>query len=362
MKLFAAGISHKTATVKLREPLAVKQSELVDVAHYFKLFGDLDEIVLLSTCNRVEIYGTTRQATRHIKALLQLLCPEPTDLDRHIYLHENAAALRHLLRVASGLDSMVLGETEITGQIKNAYEIARSAGLTGRVLNRLFQSAFHTTKEIRTHTGIGRGTVSIKSTAVELIGNTDLSQQSIMVLGAGAVAEACVRLLVKNGAKSIFISNRSFDRALDLATRCGGEAVCSSYSLFELRKTDVVIAATTSPKTLLSRDDIEHLMEARQQRPLLLIDLSVPRNIDPAAGQLENVVLYNIDDLEAVARRGVQARERELAACHQIIEAHVAALIDKLDAENEPLLTANRTNRVLPKHAATASNILLPAA
>ena len=182
MKLFAAGISHKTAPVELREQLAVKQSEIVDLAFVLKCFGHLDEIVLLSTCNRVEIYGTTRHATRHIKSLLQLLCAEPRDLDPHIYLYEDAAAVRHLLRVAPGLDSMVLGETEITGQIKNAYEIARNAGLTGRVLNRLFQRAFQATKEIRSRTGIGRGTVSIKSTAVELIGKTwDLSRQSIMV-------------------------------------------------------------------------------------------------------------------------------------------------------------------------------------
>src|SRR5437879_12446313 len=160
---------------------------------------------------------------------------------------------------------MVLGETEITGQIKNAYEIARNAGLTGRVLNCLLQRAFQATKEIRTHTGIGRGTVSIKSTAVELIGRTDLSQQSIMVLGAGEMAENCVRLLVKKGAQSIFISNRSFDRALDLATRCGGEAVCFSYCLFEMRDVDVVIAATSSAETLLSCDDIEN--EGTAQSP-----------------------------------------------------------------------------------------------
>src|SRR3954467_10531608 len=307
MKLFAAGVSHKTAPVELREQLAVKQSGIVDLAFVLKCFGHLDEIVLLSTCNRIEIYGTTRRATSHIKSLLQLLCAEPGDFDPDIYLYEGAAAVRHLFRVAAGLDSMVLGETEITGQIKNAYEIARDAGLTGRVLNRLFQRAFQTTKEIRTLTGIGRGTVSIKSTAMELIGKTDLSQQSIMVLGAGEMAENCVRFLLKQGAESIFISNRSFDRALDLATRCGAEAVCSGYSLFEMRDVDVVITATRSAETLLSRDDIEDLMKARRNRPLLLIDLAVPRNIDPAVRGLEHVALYNIDDLEAVARQGVQA-------------------------------------------------------
>jgi len=333
MKLFAAGISHKTASVELREQLAVKQSAMVDLAFMLKCFGHLDEIVLLSTCNRVEIYGTTRQATGHIKSLLRLLCPEPRDLDRHIYLCEGAAAVRHLVRVAAGLDSMVLGETEIIGQVKNAYEMARNAGLTGRVLNRLFQKAFQATKEIRTLTGIGRGTVSIKSTAIDVIGKNDLSQQSIMILGAGEMAESCVRALVKKGAKSILVSNRSFDRALDLATRCGGEAVCFGYCLFEMRDVDVVIAATSSGETLLGDDDVENLMKARRNRPLLLIDLSVPRNIDPAVGGLENVALYNIDDLEGLARQGVLGREREVAACNQIIDAHVVALMDKLRKE-----------------------------
>src|SRR6266567_7398698 len=356
MKLFAAGLSHKTAPVELREQLAVKQSAIVDLAFVLKCFGHLDEIVLLSTCNRVEIYGTTRQATGHIKSLLQLLCPEPRDLDPHIYLYEDTAAVRHLLRVAAGLDSMVIGETEITGQIKNAYEIARNAGLTGRVFNRLFQRAFQATKEIRTRTRIGRGTVSIKSTAVELIGKTDLSQQSIMVLGAGEMAENCVRFLVKKGAKSIFVSSRSFDRALDLATRCGGEAVCFGYCLFEMRDVDVVIAATSSAETLLSCDDIENLMKARRNRPLLLIDLSVPRNIDPAVGGLENVALHNIDDLESLARDGVQARERELTACHQIIEAHIRTLIERFHAENE-----QRHESSFPHEFSTASGLLLQA-
>ena len=347
MKLFAAGISHKTAPVELREQLAVKQSEIVDLAFVLKCFGHLDEIVLLSTCNRVEIYGTTRQATGHIKSLLQLLCAEPGDLDPHIYLYEDAAAVRHLLRVAPGLDSLVLGETEITGQIKNAYEIARNAGLTGRVLNRLFQRAFQATKEIRTRTGIGHGAVSIKSAAVELVEKTlgDLSRQSIMVIGAGQMAECCVRSLVKKGARSILIANRSFDRAIDLAIQCGGQAVCLGDCLFEMPDVDVVIAATSSPESLLTRDDADNLMRSRHHRPLLLIDLSVPRNIESAVGALENISLYNIDDLEALARQGAQARERELATCHQIIEVHVAAVVQKLDEENERQYESERMNR-----------------
>jgi glutamyl-tRNA reductase len=357
MKLFVAGISHKTAPVELREHLAVKQSAIVDLAYVLKCFGHLDEVVLLSTCNRVEIYGTTRRATGHIRSLLQLLCAEPRDLAPHIYLYEGAAAVRHLLRVAAGLDSMVLGETDIIGQIKNAYEMARSAGLTGTVLNRLFQRAFQTTKEIRTRTRVGRGVVSIKSAAVELIGKTfgnDFSRP-IMVIGAGEMAGSCVRGLTRKGARSILISNRSFDRAFDLAIRCGGEAVCFGDCVFGMRDVDVVIAATSSAETLLTRGDAENLMKARRQRPLLLIDLSVPRIIEAEVGDVESVSLYNIDGLETLARQGVQARERELAACHQIIEAHVAALTEKLSAKE-------RNNRWAPDASATPSNLLPTAA
>src|SRR6266513_4369583 len=282
MKLFAAGISHKTAPVELRGQLAFDQAEFADRARKLKSRGELDEIVLLSTCNRVEIYTVTERPTTDVKSLIQLLSSEPRKLDDQMYVHEDAAAVRHLLRVTAGLDSMVLGETEITGQIKNAYEIARNAGLTGRVLNRLFQRAFQATKEIRTRTGIGHGAVSIKSAAVELVEKTlgDLSRQSIMVIGAGQMAECCVRSLVKKGARSILIANRSFDRAIDLAIQCGGRAVCLGDCLFEMPDVDVVIAATSSPESLLTRDDADNLMRSRHHRPLLLIDLSVPRNID----------------------------------------------------------------------------------
>jgi len=356
MKLFAAGVSHKTAPVNLREQLSVQRNELVDVAGALKWRGELDEIVLLSTCNRVEIYGTTQGQTTDIKSLFQLLSSEARDLEPHIYVYENVDAARHLFRVTAGLDSMMLGETEITGQIKNAYEIARTAGLTGRVLNRLFQKAFQATKEIHTRTGVGRGAVSIKSVAVELIEKVfggELAHKSIMVIGAGEMAECCVRLLVKKGARSIVVSNRSFDRAVDLAARCGGEAVCFGDCLFAMPDVDVVITATSSAQRLLTCDDVENLMTARRHRPLLLIDLSVPRNIDPAVTGLDHVSLYNIDELEALARRGVQARERELTACHQIIEAHVAALTEKLHTEE-----AQSPWRSAPRQLSTT--ILIP--
>ena len=362
MKLFALGVSHKTAPVKLREQLSVQRSELVDLARALKSHGDLDEIVLLSTCNRVEIYGTTRATTGDIKSLFRLFSSDVRDFDSHIYAYEDVDAARHLFRVAAGLDSMMLGETEITGQIKNAYELARAVGLTGRVLNRVFQRAFHTTKEIRTRTAIGRGAVSIKSVAVELIEKifgSELAKKSIMVIGAGDMAECCVRLLVKKGALSIMVSNRSFDRALDLATRCGGEAVCFGDCLFEMRATDVVIAATSSAETLVNCNDIKHLMEARRHSPLLLIDLSVPRNIDAAVADVDGVSLYNIDDLEGIAREGIRNREREVAACYEIIDAHVAGVIKKLNAGIERFHAGDKNDRLLRQEFATALTPLL---
>jgi glutamyl-tRNA reductase len=356
MKLFAVGLSHKTAPVDLREQLAVNQAELADRARKLKSRGELDEIVLLSTCNRVELYGTTQRSGSDIKSLFQFLSSQAAELGSYIYLHEDADAARHMFRVTAGLDSMVLGETEITGQIKTAYEIARTSGLTARVLNRVFQRAFQAAKEIRTRTGIGRGAVSIKSAALELVENTlgDICRKSIMVIGAGEMAERCVRLLAAKGVGSILISNRSFDRASDLAIRCGGEAVCFGECLFGMRDVDVVIAATSSPESLLTRCNAENLMRARRQRRLLLIDLSVPRNIDPGVRSLDNVSLYNIDDLETIAQQGVEARQRELAACYQIMEAHVAVLIERLHAENEW-----RHQTWLPQPFSTVSELLL---
>jgi glutamyl-tRNA reductase len=363
MKLFAAGVSYKTAPIELREQLAVQSSHLVDAAEVLKWFGHLDEIVLLSTCNRIEIYGTTQRAGSDIKSLFQLLCSESRDLNPYIYLYDDADAARHLLRVTAGLDSVMLGETEITGQMKKAYEIARANGLTDRVLNRLFQRAFQATKEIRTHTAIGRGAVSIKSAAVELVGKNlgeDLARRSIMVIGAGQMAECCLGLLVKKGARSILVANRSFDRAIDLAIQYGGQAVCLGDCLFEMPDVDVVIAATSSAETLLYRDDIERLMEARRHRPLLLIDLAVPRNIEPTVDGLENVSLYNIDDLEAAAREAVRNRGGELAACHRIIDTHVAALIEKLDTENGRRYETDET-QLLCDLANTPAGLLLQA-
>ena len=340
MTLFVAGVSYRTAPVELREQLAVKPSKLVCQACRLKICGDLDEVVLLSTCNRVEIYGTTARVTHRIDSLFRLLSTEPRDLGSHVYVHEDVEALRHLFRVTGGIDSMVIGETEITGQVKKAYDIAHGARLTGRVLNRVFQKTFQAAKEIRARTSIGRGATSVGSVAVELaekIFRHDLSKQTVIIIGAGQMGEACVRHLAKKGAQSILVSNRSFDRAVELANEFGGQAVQFESCLAAMADADIVVASTGCPKTLLHRADVEALMKKRRNRPLFLIDISVPRNIDPDVQRLDGVYLYNIDDLEAIVREHVCSREQELAACDQIVDSRAMALMTKLNLEKERL-------------------------
>jgi glutamyl-tRNA reductase len=340
VKLFVAGLSYKTAPVEVREQLAVTPSKLVCRACRLKICGDLDEVVLLSTCNRVEIYGTTPRMTGRIDSIFRLLTQSARDFRPLVYVREDAEAVRHLFSVASGLDSMVLGETEITGQVKHAYETAYAARLTASVLNRVFQKALQTVKEIRSRTGIGRGATSVGSVAVELaekIFRGSLSKKTVIIIGAGKMGEACVRHLAKKGAKSILVSNRSYDRAVALATEFNGRAVRFYDCLTAMADADIVVSSTGCPQTILHRPDVEKLMRARRNRPLFLIDIAVPRDIDPDVQRLDNVYLYNIDDLEAIVRENVRSREQELALCHQIIDMRVAALMAKLNLEKERL-------------------------
>jgi len=338
MSVFVAGLSYKTAPVELREQLAVSPSRLGCHGCRLRVVAGLDEVVLLSTCNRVEIYGVAPEVNGNIKSIFQLLAKFPCDVRQHLYVHEGEPAVRHLFSVASGLDSMVLGETEITGQVKHAYESAQAARLTGSTLNRVFQKAFQVVKEIRTRTAIGRGATSVGSVAVELaekIFRQDLSKHKVMIIGAGKMGEACIRHLAKKGAQSILVSNRSFDRAQALAAEFNGEAIRFDDCLKAMADVDIVVSSTGCPQTILHRADVEKLMAARRNRPLFLIDIAVPRDIDPEVQHLDNVYLYNIDDLETIVRQNVRHREQELALCRAIVEKHTTALLPKIGARKE---------------------------
>ena len=323
MKIFVAGLSYKTAPVELREKLAVHPSRLHCHGCKLKLGANLSEVVLLSTCNRVEIYGVTPFVNGNVHSIFSHLGAGNTDLSQYLYIKEDAEAVQHLFSVASGLDSMVVGETEITGQVKLTYQAAQNAKLTGRVLNRVFQTALQTAKEIRTETGVGRGATSVGSVAVELaekIFDRDLSQKTVMIIGAGKMGEACVKHLSKKGAKSVLVSNRSFERAELLATEFGGRAIRFDDCLSAMTEADIVVSSTGCPHTILHREEILQVMQARRNRPLVLIDIAVPRDIAADVQQIPSVYLYDVDDLEVIVRENVKTREHELARCQSIVE------------------------------------------
>jgi glutamyl-tRNA reductase len=334
MNIFVAGLSYKTAPVPVREQLAVRPSLLPCYGCRLKLNAGLDEVVLLSTCNRVEIYGTTESWVHgKVDRLFRQLCPTDVDLTPCIYVKEGVAAVEHLFSVTSGLDSMVIGETEITGQVKNAYQAAQQAGLTGRVLNRLFQTALQIGKEIRTHTAIGRGATSVGSVAVELAEKVfagDLSDKTVMIWGAGKMGEACVRHLAKRGARLVLVANRSVERAQALASEFGGRPLPFDERMNAMKEADIVVSSTGSPTTILHKDDIAAILPMRRNRPLILIDIAVPRDIAPDVEELSNVYLYNIDHLEAIVRENSRMREQELSKCNEIIARRTAALRTKI--------------------------------
>jgi glutamyl-tRNA reductase len=333
IRLFVAGLSYKTAPVEVREQLSVPPSQLRCTGCRLKIRGGLSEVVLLSTCNRVEIYGVADRFNGSLHSLFHQLTTKEVDTRPYTYIYEGSEAVGHLFSVTSGLDSMVLGETEIAGQVKNAYQAAQDAKLTGRVLNRLFQKALQTAKQIRTHTGVGRGATSVGSVAVELaerIFGNGLSQQSVMIIGAGKMGEACIRHLAKKSARSVLVSNRSFERAQLLAADFGGRAIRFDECLKAMAEADIVVSSTGSPQIVLNQLDLQAVMRSRANRPLVLIDIAVPRDIDPAAQLIRNVYLYNIDDLEAVVRENVRHREQELVHCRSIIAEYTEELMAKL--------------------------------
>ena len=335
MKIFVAGLSYKTTPVEVREKLAVHRTRLQCSGCRLKLSGNLSEVVLLSTCNRVEIYGVSPWIHGSVHRLFQQLTNSDFDFTPHLYVKEGAEAAKHLFAVASGLDSLVIGETEITGQVKNAYQAAKDAGLVGKKLNRLFQTALSVVKKIRTKTGIGRGATSVGSVAVELaekVFGASLGEKTVMILGAGKMGEACVKHLAKRGAKTVLVANRSVERAEKLAAEFGGRAVRLEDSAAAMTEADILVSSTGSPEIVLRREDVAKILPARRNRPLVLVDIAVPRDIDPAVAELPNVFLYDIDDLEAVVRENTKNREQELAVCQQIIGEQVAELMARFDS------------------------------
>jgi len=333
MNVIVIGLSHHSSPVELRERFAFAESKIPGALKSLRESGIAAEAVILSTCNRVEIYAATplepAMAFAELKQFLKTAHAFENPLGEEIYTLAEPQSLQHLFKVASGLDSMVLGETEILGQLKTAYELARQHQHTGAKLNKAFQRAFNVAKHIRTHTNIQRGSVSVSSVAVELAEKifSSLAEREVLVIGAGEMSEKTARALLSRGAKSIIVASRSHERAQVLAKEFGGRAVQFDDWAAEFEKIDIAISSTSAPHHILDRAKLEPLMKARKHRPLLLIDIAVPRDIAPEVNFLENVYLYNIDDLQSIADDYLKLRKEEIARCEEIIADKVKPLL-----------------------------------
>lgn len=324
MNIFCVGLNHRTAGVSLRERFAVEEGSLGVLLPGLREEASLAEVVVLSTCNRVEVYGLAGDPETAARACADYL-QRAAGAEAEFYRREKTEGARHLFRVVCGLDSMVVGETEILGQVKDAYASALQQGATGAALNRLFQQAFRAAKQVRTETGITRGAVSVGSVAVELAEKIfgDLAGCRVLLLGAGEAGARVARSLQSRGVHRLVLANRTFDRAAELARELGGMALDFDRWQSALDDTDIVISSTAARGRLLSPGELAPLMGARADRPLFLVDLAVPRDFDPALNQLEGVFLHDMDSLQAMAQRGVEARGREIERCEALIEEHV---------------------------------------
>lgn len=330
MNVVCLGVSHQTASVEIRERFAVGESELRDLIAQIKALPGVAEAVVVSTCNRVEFYAASESPLEAL-ASLQCFVEERVGSIEHgsrspFFTHLGGASINHLFRVVSGMESMVIGETEILGQVKKAYAAASAAGGTARHLNKLFQRSFNVAKEVRTKTSITRGAVSVGSAAVDLAEQIfgQLTACKVMILGAGETSELTARALQLRGVKSIIVSNRSYDRAASLAAEMGGEAI--HFDMWERRfhETDILVSSTAAPHAVVTRAKLAPVMHTRPQRPLFVIDLAVPRDVEPDVNKLQGVYLYDIDSLQAIARRGLEVRKREMATCEDLIARHVS--------------------------------------
>ena len=332
MNFLCLGLNHQTAPLQLRERMAIPEQRTGEVLAELLRVPGVREAVVLSTCNRVEVYAAAegdRPAGEKLLATLGGETAVHADNAGHFYLREGEAAVGHLFSVAAGLDSMVLGETEIFGQVKKAYEAASVHGATGPMLNRLFQRSFAVGKRVRNTTGIQKGATSVGSVAVELAERIfgDLERCAVMLLGAGEMSRVTARSLLSRGARSIFVSNRSFERAVELAAEMDGVAMRFDDWPRKVAEVDIVIASTAAPHFVVTADQVLAARKLRKGRPLFLIDIAVPRNIDPAVNAIDDIYLYDLDALQVLADEARRQREEQIQLCQKIIGEEVERLV-----------------------------------
>jgi len=329
MKTVVIGLNHKTADVDLREKLAFNGPKLEEGIRQIRALPEIRETIIISTCNRVEIYLTVKDVAKAFEAVKDFFVRffeiRKESLDNALYLYDDMQAVRHIFRVSSSLDSMVVGEPQILGQLKDAFEFALERKTTGVLLNRLLKKSISVAKRIRTETKIAENAVSISFAAVELARKIfdDLPEKSFMLLGAGEMAELAAKHMINNGVKNIVIANRTYETGCNLAKEFSGRAIKFDEYLDELAHMDILICSTGAQKYVLMKDQMQKVMKERKNRPVFLIDISVPRNIDPEINDLDNVYLYDVDDLKGVVDTNILERQKEAKKAEEIIEEEI---------------------------------------
>lgn len=333
MKVLVVGVSHKTANVEIREKLAFNGPKLEEGVFGLRKIPEVREAAVLSTCNRVELYICANKrgaAADHIKDFLSGFHGlKRQDFEKSLYVHEGEDAIRHIFRVSSSLDSMVVGEPQILGQIKDCFDFALHKKTTGVLLNKLMKKAISTAKRVRTETKIAENAVSISFAAVELAKKifTNLTGKSFMLMGAGEMAELAARHLMNNGVQDVMVVNRTYERGCELAGEFNGKPVKFEDFLTELVHTDIIICSTGAPSYVLLKEQMHKVMKERKHRPVFIIDISVPRNIDPEINKLDNVYLYSVDDLQEVVDTNIHGRKIEAEKAEKIIDEEVEKFI-----------------------------------
>ena len=338
-QIVSIGTSHHVAPIEFREKLAFSEAQIIESLQHFRESDQVQEAVILSTCNRVEVYAVAN-AVRNADAAARILVEFLSDyhqigiesLKKWTYLHHNLETIQHLFRVTTSLDSMVVGESQILGQVKAAYDASREAGGAGTILNRLFTKAFSVGKRVRSETTIASGAVSISYAAVELakkIFNT-LEGKTVAIVGAGEMSELTAKHLVSNGVSNVIVANRTYERAVKVAEKFNGTPLAYDNDLSFLIDADIVISSTNAPDYLIKRRPLADVMRKRKHRYMFLIDIAVPRDIEPDVSKIDHAFLYNIDDLEAVVASNLKDRQQEATRAEQIVTDEAKRFYDQL--------------------------------
>ncbi len=355
MNILVTGLNHKTAPVEVREKLAFDGEKLSKGLDALLKLPEVKGGIILSTCNRVELYtdvNDPEKAKLQIKDFLaEFHSLKREDMEKSLYFYTNEDAIRHIFRVASSLDSMIVGEPQILGQVKDAFEYALSRKCTSVVLNKLMKKAISVAKRVRTETRIAENAVSISYAAVELAKKifTRLDDKTFILLGAGEMAELAVKHLINNGVKNVVVANRTYERAVELAREFSGRAVPFDTFKEEMKHTDIVICSTGAPTYILNKKEMQQIMKSRKHKPVFIIDISVPRNIDPAINDLDNVYLYDVDDLQTVVDANILERRKEAARAEEIVLEEVEKFkkwLNSLDVVPTIVALRNRAEEI----------------